>query len=117
MPRVRRSLAVGFIIAGSAVIMALSPSLLQAFPQNGGSETSTGSAPAGGAELTHTDQLPGNATQGSIAVQPLSGDDLTSFHEMIARSRPGTARRRALPGRHRRGSALPRCRRDEVPTT
>ena len=84
MLRVRGSLAVGFIIAGSAVIMALSPSSLQAFPQNGGSETSTGSAPAGGAELTHTDQLPGNATQGSIAVQPLSGDDLTSFHEMIA---------------------------------
>jgi hypothetical protein len=83
MRTVRRTLAVGLITTGSTVVMALTPSSLQAFPANGGSETSNGSAPAGGAELTHTDQLPSNATQGSIAVQPLSGDDLNSFNEMI----------------------------------
>ena len=64
--------------------MALTASPLGAFPATGGSETSDGSAPAGGAEVTHTDNLPANATQGSIAVQPFAGDDLNSFNEMIA---------------------------------
>jgi len=80
----RRSLAIGFVLAGVAVTMALTASPLGAFPATGGSETSDGSAPAGGAEVTHTDNLPPDATQGSIAVQPLAGDDLNSFNQMIA---------------------------------
>ena len=59
MLTMRRLLALGLIIVASAAMLALTPSSLEAFPQNGGSETSTGNAPAGGAELTHTDQLPG----------------------------------------------------------
>ncbi|HLW96233.1 MAG TPA: hypothetical protein VKS25_12720 [Solirubrobacteraceae bacterium] len=80
----RHSLARGAIVAAVAVTVALTASSLGAFPATGGSETSDGSAPAGGAELTHTDNLPVNATQGSIAVQPLSADDLSSFNAMIA---------------------------------
>lgn len=80
--RVRRhTVAAGLVIAGSALAMGLTASPLQAF---GGSETSNTSAPAGGAALTNTDQLPGTATQGSLGVTPLSGDDLASFNAMIA---------------------------------
>jgi hypothetical protein len=48
-----------------------------------GSETSTGTAPAGGALLTNTDQIPATATQGSIQVEPLPGDDGHAFDEIL----------------------------------
>jgi hypothetical protein len=83
MRAVGRTLTLGFVTAIAAVAMAVSPLSLEAFPAGGGSETSDGSAPAGGAEVTNTDKLPVSATQGSIAVQPLAGDDLASFNEMI----------------------------------
>lgn len=74
---------ISVVTAVVVATLALVPSL-QAFPAGGGSEISTGTAPANGAEVTQTDQLPGRATQGSIDVEPLAGDDLASFNKMIA---------------------------------
>jgi len=84
MPRARRSFAVGLITVGSAVLMATIPSSAQAFPANGGTEVSTGSAPPGGALITNTDPIPTNATQGSILLQPLPGTDPHDFDELTA---------------------------------
>jgi hypothetical protein len=84
MRRVRRSLAVGLVTVGSAVLMATIPSSAPAFPKNGGSEVSNGTAPPGGALITHTDPVPANATQGSVGLQPLPGADPHAFDEITA---------------------------------
>jgi hypothetical protein len=56
----------------------------RAFPPNGGSETSTGTAPADGSLLTSTDNLPSGAKQGSFAIQPLPGTDPAAFDEVTS---------------------------------
>jgi hypothetical protein len=69
---------------GALVVLAGLPTAASAFPPNGGSEQSTGTAPAGGALLTQTDDIPANATQGSFEVQPLPGADAHDFDEVTA---------------------------------
>lgn len=69
---------------GAVVVLAAVPTSVAAFPPNGGTETSTGTAPADGALVTHTDDLPANATQGSIDVQPLPGTDPHVFDDLTA---------------------------------
>lgn len=80
----RRPVLTGLLTVGSVVLIAALPTSAQAFPANGGSEVSTGTAPAGGALVTHTDSIPANATAGSFNVQPLSGDDLSAFDQLTA---------------------------------
>jgi hypothetical protein len=81
---VRRLVLASLLAIGSAALIAAMPASAQAFPGNGGSEVSTGTAPAGGALVTHTDPIPANATVGSFSVQPLSGDDLAAFNQLTA---------------------------------
>lgn len=69
---------------GALVVLAGLPTAASAFPPNGGSEQSTGTAPAGGALLTHTDDIPADATQGSIEAQPLPGTSANDFDEVTA---------------------------------
>jgi hypothetical protein len=67
------------------VVLAGLPTPAAAFPPNGGTETSTGTAPAdGGALVTHTDEIPADATQGSFSVQPLPGTDPHDFDGLTA---------------------------------
>ena len=80
--RIRPLLAIG--VAAFAVIMmsGVAPPWAWAFPASGGTEVSTGTAPAGGAEVTHTDNIPADATAGSVGFQPLPGDDPHAFDEI-----------------------------------
>ncbi|HEY2161723.1 MAG TPA: hypothetical protein VGH24_10480 [Solirubrobacteraceae bacterium] len=65
-------------------MIVLSPASAPAFPKNGGTEVSTGTAPPGGALLTHTDPIPEDATQGSVALEPIAGTDPTAFDDITA---------------------------------
>ncbi len=84
MLRARRSWAGCLATVGAVVVLAALPSPASSFPKNGGTETSTGTAPAEGALVTHTDDIPANATQGSLDAQPLPGTDPTAFDDVTA---------------------------------
>lgn len=82
MPRARRSLPRGLVGVITVALLAALPSSAGAFGENGGTEVSNATAPAGGAVLTHTDNIPANATQGSVGVQPDPGTDAHAFDEI-----------------------------------
>lgn len=83
MPRARPALPVGVLTIAMTVMIGLAAPA-QAFPPNGGSETSTGTAPANGSLITATDNIPPSATQGSFAIQPLPGTDAGAFDEVTS---------------------------------
>jgi hypothetical protein len=83
MLRARPALPLGVLtIAMTGMIWLAAPA--QAFPPNGGNETSTGTAPANGSLITATDNIPPRATQGSFAIQPLPGTDAGAFDEVTS---------------------------------
>ena len=82
MLKARRSFAAGLLPSVVVAAFAVIPSPARAFGENGGTEVSTGMAPANGELLTHTDPIPANATQGSFGVQPLPGTDPHAFDEV-----------------------------------
>jgi hypothetical protein len=84
MLRVRQQLAIVLAVIGLSAIAAAAPSSSWAFGSNGGTEVSTGTAPADGTMLTHTDEIPAGATQGSFGVQPQPGTDAHAFDEVTA---------------------------------
>jgi hypothetical protein len=70
------------VITTCAVGTAAAPAL--ACAKKGCTETSTGTAPAGGSLLTHTDQVPAGATTGSFKLEPLPGTDPHAFDEVTS---------------------------------
>jgi hypothetical protein len=80
---VRPPLPVGVLTIAMTVMIWL-PAPAHAFPRNGGSETSSGTAPANGSLITATDNIPPSATQGSFAIQPLPGTDAGAFDEVTS---------------------------------
>jgi hypothetical protein len=83
MLRARPALPLGVLTIAMTVVSGLAAPA-QAFPPNGGSETSTGTAPANGSLITATDNIPPSATQGSFAIQPLPGTDAAAFDEVTS---------------------------------
>jgi hypothetical protein len=65
-------------VAGTAAAPAF------ACGNNGCTETSTGTAPADGSLLTHTDSIPADATEGSFKLEPLPGTDPHAFDEVTS---------------------------------
>jgi hypothetical protein len=84
MLRVRRLLAMCFAMAAVATVLIALPSQALAFGSHGGTETSTGTAPADGTMLTHTDDIPADATKASFGVQPQPGTDAQAFDEITS---------------------------------
>jgi hypothetical protein len=82
MLRVRRSFAIGLVVIGATSTLAALPTPAIAFGSHGGTEVSTGTAPADGTLLTHTDEIPADATQASFGVQPTPGTDPHAFDEI-----------------------------------
>jgi hypothetical protein len=83
MLRARPALPLSVVMIAMMVMMGpVAPA--HAFPRNGGSETSTGIAPANGSLITATDNIPPRATQGSFAIQPLPGTDAGAFDEVTS---------------------------------
>jgi hypothetical protein len=83
MLRARPALSLGVLAITMTVVIGLAAPA-QAFPPNGGSETSTGTAPANGSLITATDTIPPRATQGSFAIQPLPGTDAGAFDDVTS---------------------------------
>jgi hypothetical protein len=79
----RPALPLGVLTIAMTVLIGLAAPA-QAFPPNGGSETSTGTAPANGSLITATDNIPASATQGSLAIQPMPGTDAGAFDEVTS---------------------------------
>jgi hypothetical protein len=67
-PKRRIALVVVAVTVGVATLLGVA----QAFPQNGGTETTQLNMPANGQGAAMTDQLPASVTQGAITVQPIS---------------------------------------------
>jgi hypothetical protein len=82
MPRARRSVVRGLVMVSAIALAATLPSSASAFGENGGTEVSNGTAPANGTMVTHTDDIPANATQASFGVQPQPGTDAHAFDEI-----------------------------------
>jgi hypothetical protein len=82
MLRARWALVGVVTVAMPVAIGVVTPA--QAFPPNGGSETSNATAPADGSLITSTDNIPARATQGSFAIQPEPGTDPAAFDELTS---------------------------------
>lgn len=83
MLRARRPRPLGVLMITMALVIGLAAPA-QAFPRNGGSETSTGTAPANGSLITSTDNIPASATEGSFAIAPLPGTDPSAFDDVTS---------------------------------
>jgi hypothetical protein len=70
------------LIATCAAGTAAAPAI--ACSKKGCTETTTGTAPANGSMLTHTDRIPANATKGSFKLEPLPGTDPHAFDEITS---------------------------------
>jgi hypothetical protein len=70
--------------AGVVMITIAVAAPAQAFPPNGGSETSSATAPPNGNLITSTDNIPASVTQGSFAIQPLPGTDPAAFDDVTS---------------------------------
>ena len=70
------------VIATCAAGTAAAPAI--ACAKKGCTETSTGTAPANGSLLTHTDRIPADATKGSFKLEPLPGTDPHAFDEVTS---------------------------------
>lgn len=81
MLRAQHLVAVGLVAIGVAIVGG-APAPAWAFGQDGGTETSTGTAPANGTMVTQTDDIPATATEGSFGVQPMDGTDAHAFDEI-----------------------------------
>jgi hypothetical protein len=82
MLRALRSCAIALVTIGVATLPAVLAAPAVAFGSHGGTEVSTGTAPADGTLLTHTDDIPPDATQASFGVQPMQGTDPHAFDEV-----------------------------------